>query len=62
MNERDVVVVAEQPHDLSAFVLAHQAMIDEDAGELIADRLMNEHGGDRRIAAAATCPRLPLLR
>ena len=27
-------------------------MIDEDAGELLADRFVDQHGGDRRVDAA----------
>ncbi len=46
VDERDVVVAAEQAHDLVGFVEAHQAVVDEDAGELVADRLVNEDGGD----------------
>ena len=40
-------------------------MIDEDAGELVADRLVDQHRGDRGIDAAgqaADHPALPDLR
>ena len=52
VHERDVVVVAEQVDDLSASSSAQQAVIDEDAGELVADRLVDQHGGHGRIDAA----------
>ena len=48
MDERDVEMVAEQPHDFLALARAHQAVIDEHAGELVADRLVDQHRGDRR--------------
>ena len=52
VNERDVVVAAEQLDDGLAFVQAQQAVVDEHAGELVADRLVDQHGGDRAIDAA----------
>ena len=52
MHERDVVGLAEQPHHLVGLVEAHEAVVDEDAGELLADRLMDQHGGDGGIDAA----------
>ena len=45
-------MVAEQGHDLLGLVHAHQPVVDEDAGQLIADRLMNEHCGNRGVDAA----------
>jgi hypothetical protein len=36
---------------LVAFVLAHQAGVDEHAGELVADRLVHQGGGDRGVHA-----------
>ena len=33
--------------DLLGLVLAHQAVVDEDAGELVADRPVDEQRGDR---------------
>ena len=47
MDERDVVVIAKQPHDLFGLAEAHQAVIDEDAGQLVADRFVDQHRGDR---------------
>ena len=45
-------MVAEEVDDLLRLVEAQQTMIDEDAGELLADRLMQQHGHDRGINAA----------
>ena len=44
--------VAEGGDDLLALVLAHEAVVDEDAGELVADRAVDEHRGDARVDAA----------
>ena len=52
MHERDVVVAAEERHDLLRLVQPHQPVVDEDAGELVADRLVDQHRRDRRIDAA----------
>jgi hypothetical protein len=52
VDQRDVVVVAEKADDLLGLAEAHQAGIDEDAGQLLADRLVDQDGGDRRIDAA----------
>ena len=52
MHERDVEVAAEQRHDLLGLVQPQQAVVDEDAGELVADRLVDQHGGDRAVDAA----------
>ena len=52
MDERDVVVAAEERHDLLRLVLPHQPVVDEDAGELVADRLVDQHRRDRGIDAA----------
>ena len=41
-DERDAEVLAEGRDDLLALVLAHQAVVDEDAGELVADRPVHE--------------------
>ncbi len=45
-------VLRECMHHLLGLVQAQEAMVDEYAGEAIADRPMNERGGDRRIHAA----------
>ncbi len=60
MDERDVVGLAEQAHDLVGLALAHEAVVDENAGELLADRLMDEDGGDRRVDAAREAADHPL--
>ncbi len=52
VDQRDVVVVAEQRHDLRRLVLAQEARVDEDAGQLMADRLVDQHGGNRTIDPA----------
>ena len=52
VDERDVVMVAEQRDDLLGLVGAHQAVIDEDAGELKPDRLVDQHRGDGAVDAA----------
>ena len=46
MDERDVVMAAKQRDDLLGLALAQQPMIDEDAGEPVADRLMDQQRGD----------------
>ena len=58
MDERDVVVVAEERHDLLGLAGAQQAGVDEDAGELIADRLVQQHRRDR---AESTPPDRPQI-
>jgi hypothetical protein len=52
VDEADVVGLAEQLHHLVRLVEAHQAVVDEDAGQLLADRLMDEDGGDGGIDPA----------
>ena len=52
VDQRDVVMAAEQAHDLLGLAQAQQAGIDEDAGEPLADRLVDERRGDRGIDAA----------
>ena len=45
-------MVAEHGFDLLALVHAQQAVIDENAGELVADCLVNQDGGDRAVDPA----------
>ncbi len=52
VHERHVEVAAERLHHLLGFVLAHQAVVDEDAGQLVADRLVDEQGRHRGVDAA----------
>ncbi len=44
-------LVAEGLDDLVAFALAHEAVVDEHAGELVADRFVDEHGCDGGVDA-----------
>ena len=46
VDQRDVVVIAEQRNDFVRLACTHQTGIDEDAGELIADRFVDENGRD----------------
>ena len=52
MMQRNIIVVAKQRHHFRSLALAQQAVIDEDASERVADRFMNQHGGDRAVDAA----------
>ena len=46
------MVAAERLDDLLALALAHQAGVDVDARQLVADRPVHERRGDRRVDAA----------
>ncbi len=61
MDERDVERAAEELDDVLRLIETHQTVIDEDAGELIADRLMDEDGGDGGIDAAGKAADHPPL-
>ena len=50
--ERDVEVAAEGLLNVLAFVLAHEAVVDEDAGELVAHGLVGEQSGYRGVHPA----------
>ena len=52
MHQRDVVVMPEQVDHGLGFVEPQQAVIDEHASELVADRLVDQHRGDGGIDAA----------
>ena len=52
VDQRHVVVVAEHRDDFFGLALAQQPVVDEDAGQLVADRLVDQDGGDGRIDAA----------
>ena len=52
VDERDVEVLAERLDHLFGLVLAQQAVVDEDARELLADRLVHEQRRDGRVDAA----------
>ena len=61
VNQRNVVMAAEQIDDGLALVQAQQAVVDEHAGELVADRFVNENGGDRAVDAAGQSADHPAL-
>ena len=48
-DERHVEVVAERGDHLRALVLSHQAVVDEHAGQTVADRAVHEQRGDARV-------------
>ena len=52
VDERDVEVAAERLGHLLGLVRAHEAVVDEDAGELVADGLVDQQRGDRGVDAA----------
>src|SRR6185437_2607583 len=52
MHKRDVVVMPEQIDHRFGLIQPEQAVIDEDASELVADRFMDQHGGDGGIDPA----------
>ena len=49
VDERHVEVLAERLHHLFSLVLAQQAVVDEHARELVADRLVHEQRRDCRV-------------
>ena len=49
VHERHVEVTAERLDDLLCLVLAHQPVVDEDAGELVAHGLVDEECGNGRV-------------
>ena len=51
-NDLDAEVLGEHAHHLITFVQTQQAVVDEHAGELIADGLVQQGGNDGRIDAA----------
>ncbi len=52
VDELDPQLLAEGLDDLLALALSHQAVVDEDAGELIADRPVDERRGSCRVDPA----------
>jgi hypothetical protein len=52
VDERDAEVALERLDDLSGLVLAQQAVVDEHAGQLITDRLVDEQRRDGRVDPA----------
>ena len=61
VDQRDVEVLAEGLHDLLGLALAEQAVVDEDAGQLLADRAVHEQGRDGRVDAAGQPADDPLV-
>ncbi len=61
VHQRHVEVAAERVLHLLALVLAHQAVVHEDAGELVAHRLVGEKGGDGRVHPAGQTAHHPLV-
>ena len=61
VHQRDVVVMPEQVDDGLGLVEPQHAVIDEHAGELVADRFMDQHRGHRRIDAAGEAADHPAL-
>ena len=47
-----IVVLAEHGDDVGRLVLAHQAVVDEDAGQLVADRLVDQQRRNGTVDAA----------
>ena len=54
-------MAAKQRHHLFGLAEPQQSVIDEYAGELLADRLVNEHSGDGGIDAARQAADHPAL-
>jgi hypothetical protein len=50
--KRQVHLLGEPRTNLAGFVIPEQSVVDEDTGESIPDRAMNQQRGDRRIDAA----------
>src|SRR5208282_3300931 len=61
MHERNIVSAAEQGDHAFAFAEPQQAVVDEHAGELVADRFVDQHGGDGGIDAAGKTANHPAL-
>ena len=55
-------MVAEQADDLLGLVGAHQAVVDEHAGQLVADRLVDQHRRDRAVDPARQAADHPARR
>ena len=52
MDHLDAEVARERVHHLLGLVQAQQPVVDEHAGQLVADRLVDQRRRDRRIDAA----------
>ena len=60
VDERDVEVPAEGLHHLRRLVLPEEAVVDEDAGQLVAHRLVHEERRDRGVHPAREAADHPL--
>ena len=61
MDKRNVEGVAEEGDDLGGLALAHQAMVHEDAGQPLADGLVDQHRRHGGIDAARQAAEHPAL-
>ena len=61
MDQRNVEGVAEEGDDLGGLALAHQAMVHEDAGQPLADGLVDQHRRHGGIDAARQAAEHPAL-
>ncbi len=52
VDEGDVKMAVEGLDDLESLILAKKAVVDEDAGQLVADRLVDKQSRHRRVDAA----------
>ncbi len=52
VDQRNVVIVAKHRDDLVGLVLAQQPVINKDASQVVANRLVDQNGGDRAVNAA----------
>ena len=52
MDQRDVVMAPKHLKNFSRFVLTHQAVVNKNAGELVANGFVNEDRSNGRIHAA----------
>ena len=60
-DQRHLEGVAERGDHLLALVLAHQAVVDEHAGQPVADRAVHEQRGDRGVDAAGEAADRPAV-
>ena len=61
MHERNVEMPTKQRDDLLALALAHETVVDIDAGEPVADRLVDEHGRHGGINSARQAAEHPAI-
>ena len=56
----EIALRSKHRFDLVAFILAHQAVIDEHAGQLLADSLGKQHSRNGRVDAAGQAEEHPV--